>query len=176
MVDPTEVQADFASSRIDMARFTLVMVFMVEQRWRYFIDKELEPDNITMNQWLMLIVIASGFRTPPSIREVAEAMSTTHQNVKQIAAGLERRGFMTLERDPDNRRIIRLKVTDRCLDLFKRREENDKKAMYSMFENLTDDEMKAMFNIIAKIEHRADQLYQKAKTARLGTVKGGLER
>jgi DNA-binding MarR family transcriptional regulator len=115
MVDPAAVQAEFASSRIDMARFILVMVFMVEQRWRYFIDKDLEPDNITMKQWLMLIVISAGFKSPPSIQEVADAMSTTHQNVKQVAASMERRGFMTLERDPDNKRIIRLKVTDaRC--------------------------------------------------------------
>jgi DNA-binding MarR family transcriptional regulator len=175
MVDGTEVQADFASSRLDMARFTLVMVFMIEQRWRYFIDKEMGPDNITMNQWLMLVVINAGFRSPPSIQEVADAMSTTHQNVKQIAAGLERRGFMTLERDPGNKRIIRLKVTDRCLALFKSREESDVKAIYSMFDNLADDEMKALFNIIAKMEHRANQLYQKAKTARLSTVNGGFK-
>jgi DNA-binding MarR family transcriptional regulator len=171
MVDHREVQADYASSRIGMAQFILVMVFMVEQRWRYFIDKELEADGITMNQWLILIVIASGFKTPPSIQDVADAMSTTHQNVKQIAAGLERRGFMTLERDPDNRRIIRLKVTDRCFALFKSRDESDEKAMYSMFENLTDDEMKALFSIIAKMEHRAEELYQGAKTARLGKEK-----
>ncbi len=98
-------------------------------------------------------------------------MSTTHQNVKQIAAGLERRGFMTLERDPANKRIIRLKVTDRCLALFKSREENDVKAINRIFENLTDDEMKALFNIIAKMESRADQLYQEAKTARPGMAK-----
>jgi DNA-binding MarR family transcriptional regulator len=171
MVDASDVQADFASSRIDMARFILVMVFMVEQRWRYYIDKEMEPDNITMKQWLMLIVIASGFRNPPSIQEVADAMSTTHQNIKQIAASLERRGFMTLERDPGNKRIIRLKVTDRCRALFQKREEHDVKAIDSIFENLTDDEMKALFSIIAKIESRADQLYKEAKTARLGKVK-----
>jgi DNA-binding MarR family transcriptional regulator len=168
MVDPAEVQPEFASSRIDMARFILVMWFMVEQRWRYFIDKELEADGITMKQWLMVIIIASGFKTPPSIQEVADAMSTTHQNVKQIAASLERRGFMTLDRDPSNKRIIRVKVTDRCLALFKSREENDVKAIYSMFENLTDDEVKSLFSIVAKMESRADRLYQEAKTARLG--------
>lgn len=161
-----EVKGEFASSRLDMARFILVMVFMVEQRWRYFIDKELEADGITTKQWLMTIVIASGFKYPPSIQEVADAMSTTHQNVKQIAASMERRGFMTLERDPKNKRIIRLKVTDQCSAMFDRRGENDIKAMFSMFENLDDDEMKALFNIIAKMEHRADQLYEGAKAAR----------
>jgi DNA-binding MarR family transcriptional regulator len=119
----------------------------------------------------MLIVVATGFKTPPSIQEVAEAMSTTHQNVKQVAAGLERGGFMTLERDPDNRRIIRLKVTEKCFAVFKSREESDVKTILYMFENLTDDEMKALFNIIAKMEHRADELYGGAKKARLSNAK-----
>ncbi len=169
MVDPAAVQAEFASSRMDMARFILVMVFMVEQRWRYFIDKDLEPDNITMKQWLMLIVISAGFKSPPSIQEVADAMSTTHQNVKQVAASMERRGFMVLERDPGNKRIIRLKITDRCNELFQRRNAEDEKTIASMFENLTDDEMKALFSIIAKMESRADQLYGEAKTRRLSS-------
>jgi DNA-binding MarR family transcriptional regulator len=167
LVDPAEVKDAFASSRIDMARFTLIMVFLIEQRWRYYIEKELEPDGITAKQWLMLIVIGAGFRHAPSIQEVADAMSTTHQNVKQIAAGMERRGFMTLERDPENKRIIRLKVTQRCHDLFRTRDENDKKAMLSMFETLTDEEMKALFNIVAKLEHRANELYENAKATRL---------
>ncbi len=168
MVDVEAVKSEFASGRLDMAQFILVMLFMVEQRWRYFIDKELEADSVTTNQWLMLIVIASGFKSPPSIQEVADAMSTTHQNVKQIAAGLGRRGLMTLDRDPTNKRIIRLKVTDRCFTMFKKRDEEDKKTILRMFDNLTDDEMKALFNTIAKVEHRADQLYNEAKTLRHG--------
>jgi hypothetical protein len=98
-------------------------------------------------------------------------MSTTHQNVKQIASGLERRGFMTLERDPDNRRIIRLKVTEKCLALFDSRAEGDTKTILRMFESLTDAEMKALFHIIAKMESRADELYREARVARLSNTK-----
>jgi DNA-binding MarR family transcriptional regulator len=170
-----DVKATFASGRLDMAKFVLVMVFMVEQRWRYIIDKEMEPDGITAKQWLMLVVIGNGFRAPPSIQDVADALSTTHQNVKQIAAGLERRGFMTLERDEKNKRIIRLKLTDKCRALFEGRAENDVKAIYRMFEGLSDDEMKALFNIIAKMEHQADLLYEDAKATRSGKTKEDYE-
>lgn len=166
LVEANEVKDAFASSRLDMARFILIMVFMIEQRWRYFIDKDMGADGITTNQWLMAIVISAGFKHAPSIQEVADAMSTTHQNVKQIAAGMERRGFMALERDEKNKRIIRLKVTDKCFAIFQRREENDVKTILGMFENLTDEEMKALFNIIAKMEHRAEQLYAEANAAR----------
>ena len=171
MVDVDAVKAGFTSSRIDMARFSLIVWFIVEQRWRYIIEKELEPDGITAKQWLMAIVVGNAFQSPPSIQEVADAMSTTHQNVKQIAAGMERRGWVTLERDPDNKRIVRLKVTDRCRELFIAREENDKAAILRMFENLSDDELKALFDIVAKMESRAEQMYTGAKKARLGSGK-----
>jgi len=170
MADMAEVKAEFASSRLDRARFVLIGWFMIEQRWRYVIEKELERDGITPAQWLMLIVIASGFRSPPSIQEAADAMSTTHQNVKQIAAGLERRGLMALERDPDNRRIIRLKVTEQCHALFRGRKESDVQTILRIFEGLTDDEMKALFELVAKLEGSADQLYGEAKKARLGAA------
>ena len=165
MVEIDGSMAQYSSDRTNMAKFILVMVFMIEQRWMYFIEKELEPDGITMKQWLMLIVIGAGFKHAPSIQEVADAMSTSHQNVKQIAASMERRGFMTLERDEKNKRIIRLKVTDRCKALFQKRDEHDRKAILSMFENLTDEEIKVLFGIIAKMEHRADELYQSSKKA-----------
>jgi DNA-binding MarR family transcriptional regulator len=158
----------FASSRLGMARFILIEVFLIEQRWRYFIDKDMGVDGMTTNQWLMAIVVAYAFKSPPSIHEVADVLSTTHQNVKQIAAGMERRGLMAMERDEKNKRIIRLKVTDRCFAIFKRREENDIKTMLGMFENLSDEEMKALFTIIAKMEYRAKQLYEDAKNGMIG--------
>jgi DNA-binding MarR family transcriptional regulator len=167
LVNVDEVQPAFASSRIDMAKFSLIMFFMIEQRWSYFIDRDLEPDGITVKQWLMSIIIASGFRSPPSIQEVADAMSTTHQNVRQIADSMERRGLMEIYRDPDNRRIIRLKITDKCGALFNSRNESDTKTVLSMFDNLTDDEMKALFGIIARMEKRSDQLYKEAKARRM---------
>ncbi len=173
MADVDEVQAGFAAGRLNMAQFILIMVFLVEQRWRYIIEKELENDGLTTKQWLMAIVISSGFKHSPSIREVADALSTTHQNVKQIAASMEKRGFMAMERDPENKRIIRLTVTPKCHELFKRREVNDKGSILSLFENLSDEEVQALFSIIAKMEHRADELYLGARAARLGPGEEG---
>jgi DNA-binding MarR family transcriptional regulator len=166
MADHLEVMERYASDRLGMARFALIMVFLIEQRWRYVIEKELESDGITPNQWLMIIVISAGFRHSPSIQEVADALSTTHQNVKQIASGLERRGLMTLARDPGNRRIIRLAVTEKCHALFERREPEDVKSIAALFENLSDDEMKALFGIIARMESQADALYRAARKGR----------
>ena len=69
---------------------------------------------ITSKQWLLLITIQSLFQEPPTVTQVASAMGTSHQNVKQIALNLEKHGFLRLEKDKQDARAIRLFVTDAC--------------------------------------------------------------
>jgi DNA-binding MarR family transcriptional regulator len=152
-----------SAGRPGQSRFMLIMLFLIEQRWRYIIDRELAPDNLTTKQFLMLIVIVNAFDSPPSIQEVAGQLSTTHQNVKQIAASLESRGFMKIERDEKNRRILRLKVTDRCIEFWEKRGQKDAQSVASLFEGLTDEEVATLFHIMDKLERRADELYLEAR-------------
>lgn len=161
-----DIQERYASSRLDMARFVLVTLFIIEQRWRYIIDKELECDGVTTKQWLMLIVMSVGFIHAPSIQEVAVAMSTTHQNVKQIASSLERRGFVTMARDESNRRIIRLSLTEKCKGFWESRNENDVRAILDIFEGMTDEELKSLFGHMAKLEKIAERRYGKARNSK----------
>jgi len=171
VVDVGSAKAEYSSSRVSMARYMRLVLFMIEQRWNYVIDKEMERDGLTTKQFLMLLIIQRLFRSPPSIREVADAMSMTHQNVKQVAANMERRGFLTLERDEKNRRIIRLKVTEQCRVFWEKRAVDDIPSVLALFENLSDDEMKALFDLMTKVEQKAEQLYADARAAKLGQDK-----
>lgn len=151
-------------NRFEMEQYILVLIFLVQQRWSYYISKKLADDNITTKQWLMMIVIENAFAHDPSMQEVADAMSTTHQNVKQLATRLEARGFMKIERDPDNRRILRLKTTDESHDFWEKREPEDIKSIISLFEGLDDSEVKSLFEITLKLEKISENLYNVAKT------------
>jgi protein-S-isoprenylcysteine O-methyltransferase Ste14 len=51
-------------------------------------------DDRDTTQQAALITVVDAIGTP-SLSQVASALSTTHQNAKQIAAALERKGFMT---------------------------------------------------------------------------------
>ncbi|WJI09275.1 MarR family transcriptional regulator [Methanobacterium sp. CWC-01] len=150
-------------ARLDMEKYILVVLFLVQQRWGYIISKELADDQITTKQWLMMIVLANAFQSPPSMQEVADAMSTTHQNVKQLATRLEARGFLNIERDPTNKRILRLKVTEECSKFWEKRTPEDIKSIKSLFQGLEDGEVKELFEIMAKLERTSGELYQKAK-------------
>ncbi len=163
MKDSDTLKAEFDAERLDMEKYILVVFFLVQQRWSYVIGKELSSDQITTKQWLMMIVMVNAFQSPPSMQDVATAMSTTHQNVKQLATRLEARGFLKIERDPENRRILRLKVTEECLHYWEKRAPKDIKTINTHFEGLEDEEIKSLFEIMAKLEKLSLNLYEKSK-------------
>jgi DNA-binding MarR family transcriptional regulator len=155
------------AERIEMEQYILVFLFLVQQRWGYYINKKLEKDQITTKQWLMMIVIENAFNHDPSMQEVADALSTTHQNVKQLAIRLEDRGFLKIERDPDNRRILRLRTTDESRDYWEKRSPEDLRSIAALFEGLEDGEVKSLFEIMIKMEKISGTLYQEAKKSKL---------
>ncbi|WP_414469107.1 MarR family winged helix-turn-helix transcriptional regulator [Methanobacterium sp. ACI-7] len=163
MKDLEEIKEEYSSERLEMEKYILVVLFLIQQRWGYVINKDLSEDRITTKQWLMMIVIANAFNHAPSMQEVADALSITHQNVKQLAVRLEDRGFLKIERDPNNKRILRLKVTEECQQYWEKRSPEDIKSINALFEGLDNDEMKKFFDIMGKLEKISLNLYEEAK-------------
>lgn len=163
MKDSNEIKKEYNSERLEMEKYILIVLFLIQQRWGYIIGKDLADDQITTKQWLMMIVMANAFRNPPSMQEVADAMSTTHQNVKQLATRLEARGFLKIERDPENRRINRLKVTAECFEYWDKRTSENTKSIVSLFQGLEDVDIKNLFEIMGKLERTSSELYKETK-------------
>jgi DNA-binding MarR family transcriptional regulator len=89
-------------------------VFVLVQHLTRLTDAALAPVDLTTPQWLLLAVLTQGFAgRRPTLTEAAERYGSSRQNVKQIALGLERRGFLRLVPDPEDGRATRLEVTDR---------------------------------------------------------------
>lgn len=163
MKDSDTIKSEYDAERLDMEKYILVVLFLVQQRWNYIVGRDLAGDQITTKQWLMMIIMVSAFQNPPSMQDVADAMSTTHQNVKQLATRLEARGFLKIERDPDNKRILRLKITNECLEYWDKRTTEDIKSITSLFKGLENSEIQNLFQIMGKLEKISGELYREAK-------------
>ena|SRR2546423_3925063 len=76
----------------------------------------LQPDqlvpglDLSMSQAFALHELDGG--TPLSQRDLAERLRLEKSTVSRLAAELERKGLLVRERDPDNRRLYRLRLTD----------------------------------------------------------------
>jgi DNA-binding MarR family transcriptional regulator len=149
--------------RLDMEKYILVVLFLIQQRWTYTINNEFKQDNITTKQWLMLIVLSTAFEKPPSMQEVADAMSITHQNVKQLAVRLESQGFIKIERDKNNKRILRLMPTEMANEYWAKREEDHARSIKGYFKDLNEEEVVSLFHIMGKLEKLSGKMYLEAK-------------
>lgn len=146
----------------------LVILFIIQQRWDYYINKRLVEDEITTKQWLMMAIIKNTFDHDPFMQEVADTLSTTHQNIKQLAVRLESRCLLKLERDQNNQRILRLKTTENGYKYLEKKASEDIKTINSLFKDLNDCEVKYLFKIMAKLEIISEELYQDMKSSKTG--------
>lgn len=158
-----EKNSDFEDAR-EIKGHIIVLMFIIQQRWSYIINKKFQRDHITTKQWLMLIILANSFSSPPSMQDMSEAMSTSHQNVKQLATRLENRGLLKIDRDSQNKRILRLKITVECEFFLQKRKNDDIKSINNLFSSLNADDVRKLFEIMIELENWSENLYQNYKT------------
>lgn len=123
------------------------LLFTVSARLRARMDRLLAP--ITTQQAAVLTVIGAG---APSVSEVAGALSTTHQNVKQVARALERKGFVRIEGDPRDGRVRRLVATEKSARHWAQRDPGDHAQTAAWFDALAPGELTALVATLRKLE------------------------
>ncbi len=99
------------SGRADEERALFGAVFLLSQSWKTLLDSLLKPSGLTARQWMLLAVVESFAPEAPSLSRAAERYGTSHQAAKGLAVRLERRGFLTIEPDPEDGRSVRLHLT-----------------------------------------------------------------
>ena len=93
-------------------KFVFGSILIVSNMIDTLLDRELKEYGLTAKQWFMTVVIENTFDSPPTIKDVARAMGSSHQNVKQIALKLQKNGLLALEKDKRDARVTRLRLTD----------------------------------------------------------------
>ena len=109
-----------SAQRVRLFRLMLADATLLRGR----LDRKLAPSGITSQQGAMLQFIEAQ-PGPPTIGAVAAGLSMTHQNVKQIALALARKGLLTIEVDTQDRRARRLTTTEQHRRFWDQRNPDD---------------------------------------------------
>lgn len=125
-------------------------LFVFSQRLEYITDSFLKKDHLTTKQLLTLIAIGNAFDSPPSFSEVADILSTSYQNVKQIALHLQKRGFVEIVRDQKDKRRKLLKLTKANDEFWETRDQENYDNMKKLFSYLSKDEITEFHRILTK--------------------------
>jgi DNA-binding MarR family transcriptional regulator len=86
---------------------------------------------------------------------VAAALGSTHQNVRQLANALSKKGFVQVSTDTADARVRRLRTTEKSRSYWAKRSAEDQEEVLTWFADLTPDEARMLFELLAKVEKRA---------------------
>ncbi len=149
---PTDPFADLAdlppSERGRIVLFRLLVVTGNELRSR--MDQVLAPSGVTTQQAALLTIVL-GALAPPSLGEAAARLGCTHQNVKQIATALQRKGLLAIEADPADGRVRRLVAGAASRAPFAARDTADRGTVAGWFSALSDAEVAAMIDALWRL-------------------------
>lgn len=128
---------------------------MLAQKLRYEMDERLRVDGLTTQQAaLITVVLAMG---KPSLAEAAAALGSTHQNVAQIVAALQRKELLRVEPDPTDRRRKLLSATNHNAAFWRQRDAGDFAALADWFADLSPAELETFCKLSDRVIARLDR-------------------
>lgn len=134
-------------------------VFTLANRLQVLGDR-MDPD-LTVKQWLMIASITQYDSYAPTISEVADTIGNSRQNVKKMAAILEREGFLKLNKDADDARIVRISLTEKCETYFNNRAVMETEFIEQLFKNFDSRMVKELYRGISKLEENITEMENK---------------
>lgn len=117
---------------------------------RAALDRELASSGVTTQQAALLQCVQAQPEAP-TMGAVAQAMSMTHHDVKQIALALQRKGFLDIVVDADDRRARRLVVTAHHHRFWAERIPQDFSAVEDLTAGLGDAEVRSFLRLLSRL-------------------------
>jgi len=136
---------------LDKQKYLFANFFLLANKLQVIGDFHLANDGITTKQWFLILIISQFKERPPMITDVANLMGTSRQNVKQLALKLEEKGFLNIEKDKEDSRTLRLKLTEKNQWFWEKREEKDRNFVTNLFKSLSIEELDIMCQGFSKL-------------------------
>ncbi|MEE1305058.1 MAG: MarR family transcriptional regulator [Agathobacter sp.] len=112
---------------------------------------------ITWKQFFAIICI-NLCKESPTLKELAEIMGSSHQNVKQILLKLESRNFVKLIPDEKDKRKQRIVLTDKCFEFCNQNHEDSQQKINLLFEGISEEQIWTTIKTIIMMERNVEKL------------------
>ena len=129
--------------------FLLGLLSAFENRFQALADRTMEE--ISWKQFFAIICV-NLCRERPTIRELGEIMGCSHQNVKQILLKLEKKGFVAIVPDENDRRKQRVVLTPYCAEFCARNDDTSTVLIGRMFDGISQEQLAVTIQTIIQIE------------------------
>lgn len=140
---------------IELSYFLLGLLSAFENRFQAIADGTMKE--ISWKQFFAIICIDM-CKENPTIKELAEIMGSSHQNVKQILLKLEKKGFVSITVDENDKRKQRIELTDYCREFCAKNDEMTMRIMKKMFEGVSEEQLQITIKTIVQMEDNLKEI------------------
>lgn len=134
---------------IPASYYLIGLLSAFENRFQAMADKEM--GEISWKQFF-LIICMNMCRENPTIKELADIVGSSHQNVKQLLLKLESKGFVRIYVDEHDKRKQRICLTEACLEFCNRNDATSSVIMGKMFAGISEEQLRTTIATITAIE------------------------
>ena len=134
---------------VELSYFLIGLISAFENRFQAIADYTMKE--ISWKQFFAIICIDM-CKSSPTVKELAEIMGSSHQNVKQILLKLEKKGFVTIAVDEKDRRKQRIALTEYCREFCARNDETGTIIIKKMFEGISEQQLQETIKTIIQVE------------------------
>ncbi|MGN0484874.1 MAG: MarR family winged helix-turn-helix transcriptional regulator [Lachnospiraceae bacterium] len=129
--------------------FLLGLLSAFENRYQAKADSFFEE--ISWKQFFAMICI-NLCKESPTLKELAELMGSSHQNVKQILNKLEDKGFVKTIPDEEDKRKQRIVLTEKTEAFCLAHEEGSQRIIRKIFEGIDEQNIKIVIRTLLQME------------------------
>lgn len=126
------------------------MLFAVSNRIQTFGDEQFE--DITMKQHFMMIVLGLFGEKSPTLKELADAVGCSYQNIKRMAANLEKNKYVTIVEGDKDKRKRHIVMTDKLRRMGEDNMKMTQTFMEGLYSGISDEELSCVVKVLKKME------------------------
>ncbi|MGN0690105.1 MAG: MarR family winged helix-turn-helix transcriptional regulator [Oscillospiraceae bacterium] len=142
-------------SGIESSYLLIGLLSAFENRFQAVADNLMKE--ISWKQFFAIICI-NLCKSNPTVKELAEIMGSSHQNVKQILLKLEKKGFVNISVDEKDKRKQRIVLTPYCNEFCSKNNEISANIMKKMFEGISEKQLQTTIQTIIQIEDNLKEI------------------
>lgn len=140
---------------IELSYFLLGLLSAFENRFQAVADGAMKE--ISWKQFFAIICVDL-CKDSPTVKELAEIMGSSHQNVKQILLKLEKKGFVSIIVDEKDKRKQRIYLTNYCRQFCSENDEMTINIMKKMFAGVSEEQLQVTIQTIIQIEDNLKEI------------------
>lgn len=146
---------DFDLSGIETSYFLLGLLSAYDNRYQAKADTFF--GEISWKQFFALICL-SLCKENPTLKELAEIMGSSHQNVKQILNKLEKKGFVETVPDIHDKRKQRIVLTEKTRIFCAEHDEQSERIVSKIFEGIDQNDIGVTIKTIMQMEKNLESI------------------